>query len=109
MMSKIYFIGFLLVALSGCQTTASLKEKKYSQETKESLTSVAESLSGKAISEEQLKAVYRDPESLSVLESVKESFETKKRMKYSPRTGKRYAPSMEICPETGVALEWLEE
>ncbi len=95
--------------LWGCQTASVLAPKSNKKEEKESLISVAESLSGKTISEQQLKTIYQDPQSRSAVDSVKQSFDTKKRMKYSPRTGRRYAPSMERCPDTGVKLEWLEE
>lgn len=75
---------------------------------KESLIAVGENLSGKRIAEEQIKVIYKDPEAQSAISSVKESFE-KPQMKYSPKTGKRYAPNVEFCPETGVKLEWLKE
>jgi len=88
---------------------ASQKDKEQQQEAKESLMSVAQGLSGKPITEEEVKKAYQDPEAQLTIDSVKKTFETKKRMKYSPATGKRYAPSMDICPETGVRLQWLEE
>ena len=76
------------------------------------IETIAEAISGKDMTEEevdQLKDQLRnDSEAQSAIQAITDSVSEKPRIKYSPATGKRYAPHMEVDPETGVKLEWVE-
>ncbi|MCA9398577.1 MAG: hypothetical protein KC618_02425 [Candidatus Omnitrophica bacterium] len=122
MMNSIHSILFvmLIFVCAGCQTTQqqtanSQRPPETMQDEIQSLGSVAGAMSGgESLSEEELKALAKDlrkdPEARSAVEAITESVsQPVKRVKYSPATGKRYAPNMTEDPETGVPLEWLEE
>ncbi len=78
------------------------------------LTTVAESISGKEISEKDARRIGRelrsDPEARSAIEAIKESLSgaEKKIIKYCPVDGVRYAPSFQECPEHKVTLKILD-
>jgi len=104
----------VLIFILGCQTTGPMKsETETNEDVKEAVVSVAEAVSGKDLSEEDKKnlveQIRSDAEAQSAIQSITDSIsQTKQRVKYSPATGKRYAPHMTVDPETGTPLEWLE-
>jgi len=111
---SIFYSVLLMVYLCGCQSTSSIKtSNETNQDVKEALGSIAEAISGKPLSDEEkqdLEAqIRKDKDAQRAVQSITESMDsTSKRLKYSPATGKRYAPHLTTDPETGVPLEWLE-
>ena len=83
-----------------------------SPEAQSALKSVAESLSGQALSEEDLKKLSRDlrknPEVQSAVESVTGAFSNFPAVKYCPVDGKRFSADQTHCPEHGVELQTVE-
>ncbi|MDP8212504.1 MAG: hypothetical protein P9X22_04320 [Candidatus Zapsychrus exili] len=122
-MKKAFFFFLIIFCFIGCQT-ASVKNNKTSiinrsdEETAEdvstALLSVAEALKGDVVDDEELRKiasdVRNDEQAKSAIESITNSKDGQVlRFKYSPATGKRYASHLEICPDTGVRLEWVED
>lgn len=73
------------------------------------MKAVAESITGKQLDEKQLKKINQelknDPEAREAVKIITDTVQGKKPVaKYSPVTGKRYAPNMEYDPETGAKL-----
>lgn len=107
---KFLFILALLPFVGGCQTAG----KESSADMKQAVKTIAESVSGQDLSDKDvnrlIKDLREDPEAQSAVTAIKESVsgEQAGRIKYSPATGKRYAPHLEYDPETGVKLEYVE-
>jgi len=98
----------------GCQTIKAKKgQLEYLDESQDSIGSIAEAITGKPLTEEEKKNLEKqlteDPEAISAVESIANSVAQPVRMKYSPVTGKRYAGHLEIDPETGAKLLWLDD
>lgn len=108
------FVMVLLVSLSSCQTIKTKKHQlEYLNESQEAIGTIAEAVTGRPMTEEEKKALgdqlRRDPDAQSAVESIANSISEPVRMKYSPSTGKRYAPHLEYDPETGAQLLWLDD
>jgi len=89
-------------------------DQETSPEVYTAMESVAGALAGKDMTQEELKdlstQIRNDPEAQSAVELITHTISgDKPRIKYSPSTGKRYAPHLEVDPETGEKLEWLED
>ena len=91
-----------------------MSQGKYSKEKSENideiLSAVAGALSGKQLSEEELrnleKQIQTDEEAQSAIQVITDSVGGKApQVKYCPVTGRRYASHLEICPEHQVQLE----
>ncbi|MBP9855013.1 MAG: hypothetical protein KBD53_09125 [Candidatus Omnitrophica bacterium] len=100
--------------LTGCHTIKSKKDQvEYLHESQEALGSIAEAVTGKPLTEQEKKNLEKqlreDPEAIAAVESIANSVTKPPRLKYSPVTGKRYAGNLEIDPETGAKLLWLDE
>jgi hypothetical protein len=104
----------IVALLAGCQTAAPVQGPEETREdVEESLTAVAGALSGKQLSEEDVrnleKQLREDEKAQSAVQAITESISTKAPVvKYCPVDGKRYAPHMETCPEHGVPLKIVE-
>lgn len=117
MIPKIYFNVFIVVSIfffSGCQTIKAKKGQiEYLNESQEAIGSIAEAVTGKPLTEQEKKNLEKqltqDPEAISAVESIANSVSQPVRMKYSPITGKRYAGHLQVDPETGAKLLWLDE
>ncbi len=77
------------------------------------LGSVAGSLAGKELTQEELnkitKELENDQEVRSAVESIADAMGgAKVQVKYCPKTGKRYNPDMKMCPVHKIPLEWVE-
>lgn len=105
---------FVLPMVS-CQTVRpSLNSNENLEDVQQAIGTVAGALSGQPMSKEDVNKLMRDirtnPDSRSAVESMATTMDPQNRgrVKYSPATGKRYAPHLEYDPETGVRLEYLE-
>lgn len=92
----------------------SKETKETTQEIESALSSVSEAISGQPLTDEQRKSLIRDlknnKEAQSAVQAITDSMSGQKvKIKYSPVTGKRYAPNMEYDPETGVKLLELDQ
>lgn len=107
-------IAVLAFAVCGCATggksAAGLPASTVQQaEDLDAFRAVAESVAGGGLTDSRIRDLERDirqdPDTRSAVGMITESVGGKKpAAKYSPATGKRYAPSMEYDPETGVKL-----
>ncbi|MCA9394998.1 MAG: hypothetical protein H6756_09925 [Candidatus Omnitrophica bacterium] len=100
--------------LTGCETVKNVeRQREYLEETEVAVGVIAEAVTGQALSEEEKKElqeqIRNDPEAQSAVQAIADSHTKPMRMKYSPATGKRYAGHLEVDPETGVKLLWLDE
>ena len=105
---------FALTVLSGCATaTKSRSSQESEKEVQEALSAVAGALSGKQLSEEEVRELERqirtDEEAQTAIQAITESVGGKPIVKYCPVTGKRYAAHIETCPEHDVQLEIVGE
>lgn len=106
---------FCSVLLSGCQTMAPVQHKTESREdVQEALSVVAGALSGKKLSEEELrdlvKQIRTDEDAQSAIQAITESVGGQAPVaKYCPVTGRRYAPHLEVCPEHNVELKTVDQ
>ncbi len=103
-----------VVSLSACGTIQKKKNQiEYLKESQEALGTIAEAVTGMPLTEEEKKALEKqlrsDPEAQAAVESIANSLSEPVRMKYSPVTGKRYAPHLDYDPETGAQLLWLDD
>ena len=101
-----YFI-FCMLVLVGCQTTQS-GGMISSREDLKDLGKVAGSITGKAVSEEDLinlnKQLKEDPEARSAVEAIQGSLTGQMVIKYCPIDGERYASTMTDCPVHHIEL-----
>ncbi len=102
---------FIVFFFSGCKTLSPAKsDAETRKEAREALSVVAGAISGKTLSDEDLrnleKQIREDEGAQSAIQAITESVGGKAAVvKYCPVTGKRYAPHMEICPEHHILLE----
>jgi hypothetical protein len=102
--------------LSSCQSARmpakSLDES--AEDVQRAVGAVAGALGGKAMSEEEVKRLAHDlrtdENAKTAVKSITAAMDPQQpgRVKYSPATGKRYAPHLEYDPETGVKLEYVK-
>lgn len=101
--------------ISGCATTQrSSSRKPTRKESIETLKTVASAVSGKELTDDDVKdlgkQIRNDPEAKSAIESITQSVTgTNRVVKYCPLTGKRYASHIIVCPEHDVELKILDE
>jgi hypothetical protein len=110
------FIILLSLFLSGCQTASSpLKSSSESPEDVEkALRTVATGIKGKTISDEEFKKLSKqireDKDTQDALSTVTQSMTSSKiNIKYCPVDGKRFAGTVETCPDHHVELKWVDE
>jgi hypothetical protein len=105
-------LGFVFSAIS-CQTVAQKKETQQQKEAIESMRTIAGSLSGKQLSDEELRKVSsqieKNPEAQSAVESITQSMGGAGSIKYCPVDGKRFAPHIIQCPAHQVELKNVDE
>jgi len=115
-MHKAGLLLLLSVAIvhSGCRTVAPVQgSKESSVEAQEALTAVAGALSGRPLSEEELRGLEQqirtDEEAQTAVQAITGSIEGKARqVKYCPVTGRRFAVHLEMCPEHQIPLETVD-
>jgi hypothetical protein len=101
----------IVLILGGCRTVSPTGHKgETEQETQKALSAVAGAVSGKPLSDEDLrnleKQIREDEGAQTAVQAITESVGGKAPLvKYCPVDGQRYAPHMEICPEHHVPLE----
>jgi beta-xylosidase len=106
----------LLFVIWGCSTSSQNLKKAHDQEVMiDAVKTVAESVGGREMSDQDMKNLIRDirtdPDTRSAVEAIQSAVNPQSddgRIKFSPATGKRYAPHMEYDPETGVKLEYVQ-
>ena len=108
---RFFIFYFILIICMGCATSQPLPGSSINrEETEAALESIAEAISGQELSEEDVKKlkeqIRKDPEAQSAIKVITNSVSGQnQRWKYSPATGKRYEPHMEVDPETCVPLK----
>lgn len=112
-MKKFILALSLIFFLSGCQSARPMqKEGEAPEDVRRAVGSVVGGMSGRKMSDEDvdklLKDVQNDKEAQSAINSITNSMDGQKRIKYSPATGKRYSADLEYDPETGVKLEYVD-
>jgi len=115
LLNKYILICVLLMFVIGCAAKSRVKQqgKNEVDEALSALESITESLTGKEMDEKQRKEMIRqlrkDEEAQSAIKKIGDAIDNKNiKIKYSPKTGKRYSLDMEYCPDTGVKLLPLE-
>jgi len=115
-MKKVFlYLVFILFFGGGCQTTQSSSQQHNSlKDNQEAVEAIVEAITGKELSDSEkadlMKQLQKDKEAQSAIQAIADSLDsTKSRIKYSPATGKRYSPDLEVDPETGVKLEWVQQ
>lgn len=113
-MHRLPIVVACVVLLTGCQTVRKVeRQREYLEETEVAVGAIAEAVTGQELSEEEKERLQQqirnDPEARSAVQAIADSHTKPLRMKYSPATGKRYAGHLEVDPETGVKLLWLDE
>lgn len=111
MIFKYFSVAVLTLFLLGCQTISQVqRSKENTEDAGEILSAVAGALSGKTLSEEEIrnleKQIRTDEEAQSAVQVITDSVGGKiSQVKYCPVTGKRYASHIEICPQHQIKLE----
>ena len=111
MIFKYLLIVSFVLFLFGCQTTSQVQgSKENTEDVGEVLSAIAGALSGKTLSEEEIRnleeQIRTDEEAQSAIQSIADSVGGKvPSVKYCPVTGRRYASHLKICPEHQVPLE----
>ncbi len=108
---RIFKLLFVLVFLTaGCATTAKRNpavsgtgQTESTQEAVSAMRSVTEAVSGRKLSDAELKElelrIRKDKEAQSAIRSITGSLqETGPVLKYCPIDGKRYSPRLKYCP-----------
>jgi len=111
MIFKYLLVASLVIFLFGCQTTSrDQNSKKNTEDVREVLSTVVGALSGRSLSEDELRnlenQIQSDEEAQSAIQAIADSVGGKAtHVKYCPVTGRRYASHLEVCPEHQVKLE----
>jgi len=76
------------------------------------MTTMAQGLTNKPVTEAQLKGiaqqVSKDPEAQSALRSIDTALTPEHTVKYCPENGERFSADMTYCPDGKVKLEWVD-
>ena len=117
--SFLFLVVFLVIGCSGTSSRTrsgdfSQENMTINQETAGSLKTVADSLAGHELTENEMKELSRemrkDPDARSAVQSVTEAMSGQNsKIKFCPVDGKRYSAKFEKCPEHDVPLEELGE
>ena len=113
-MRKFFLPLLIFIFLYGCQTFQhkDLSKEKISQEEND-LRSVAGSVGGGPLTEEEFKNLKKqaqsNPEAQSAVESIKNSWQkNKQNIKFCPVDGERFSATVTTCPTHGVELKNLQ-
>ncbi len=102
---------FFTLILAGCQTVKSLQAQKESaKEAQSALGSVAGAVVGRELTNEEQRRLEQqiktDPEAQKAVEAITNTMSNPaKVIKYCPVDGKRFASSLQECPEHKVLLK----
>lgn len=113
MKNRLLILLVLAVFVSGCRTTKPVNSAGETvQDVQKSVGTVASVMTGRKMSDEDVKKLERqmqnDPEARRAMESVTQSMGSQAVIKYCPIDGERYAGSMETCPIHNVKLEIVQ-
>ncbi|MBF0385047.1 MAG: hypothetical protein HQL27_04165 [Candidatus Omnitrophica bacterium] len=119
----ILFLIFAVIFANSCSSTSNkgssntlgrqkIVNSQEGETVKDALSAIegiAEAVSGKKLSDEELRALTEglknDKDARSAVQKITEGISSGNRqLKYSPATGKRYSADLEYDPETGVKL-----
>ena len=108
------FLAMTSFFLTGCQTLKAQPSKEKTQEAQASLSTVAGALSGRHVSEDELRNLSRqianNPETKEAVESVVGAVrKAPVVVKYCPVDGRHFASTVKRCPEHNVLLKVVEE
>jgi len=118
MAARSYYLNVFVLCIfsvAGCQAALKIgADQKTEEGSLDALSSIAGAVSGKNITQNELKTLGRqlrkDPEAQSAVKAITDSLNGGKRIiKYCPVGGERYAPNMTVCPAHNVKLEMLNE
>jgi hypothetical protein len=107
---RFVFIILFCVIAAGCRTTQSTVD----HETESALKSVAGAVKGSPLTDSDLKKLNKqmreDKDAQSAVSTITNSMSGKEyTIKYCPKDGKRFAGSVQVCPEHNVELRWVDE
>lgn len=111
---KIIVGGMLVLFIYGCRTIPSEQtDKQLRDEAVQSLGTVASAISGKEITEDDLrdlnKQIRNDEEAKQAVDSITDALTGENTViKYCPIDGARFAPHIQKCPEHNIDLEILQ-
>ncbi len=111
-----FFYGGMVIlgvlGMTGCQTLQQPKpvaSHETHRDVQKALGSITEAISGKTLSDKELKKLSKDlrtdKEARSAIKVITDTMSGRRRVKYCPVTGRRYAPNLTVCPEHGVPLK----
>ena len=107
---RFYFLIIVVIFFLGCQTTYAQRDSR--EDMQEGMVTVAEAISGKSLSDAEVKdltnQIKNDKEAQSAVQSITEVISGEVSLKYCPVTGKRYASHLINCPIHDVNLEIVE-
>lgn len=100
-----------MIFLSGCASSQSQVQRP--REDREAIKSVAGSIVGRPVSDEDFikleKEMKNNPDTKSAVETLERSMNAKPSIKYCPVDGARFASRVELCPEHNVRLKMVDE
>jgi len=100
-----------ILILIGCNAIE-LQDKGRVEDLSVGVKAVAEGLTGKAFTDEEVRELERkmqsDEETQTAIQSISGALLTPKAVKYCPMTGKRYAVRLQRCPVHDVDLKSLK-
>ena len=104
-----YILGIVLgVGLLGCLKTSPHKNVESVRETTTAVKSVGSAMSGKDLSDEDVRKLERDvrhdPQTQSAVEAITQPVQAK----YCPIDGKHFSGHLKLCPEHHVELIEIE-
>ena len=108
-------VFILVFFIAGCQSVSGPKSNlKTNDETQSALESIAGSMAGKDLSEDDLKKLkgqlQHDPQAREAVRTLTDTLSNPKGVvKYCPIDGKRYSEKFDICPVHHVKLKIVGE
>ncbi len=103
---------FLCILMAGCKTTQPKTDANAEMES--ALKSVAGAVKGSPLTDADLKKLNKqmreDKDAQSAVSTITGAMSGKEHtIKYCPKDGKRFAGSVQICPDHNVELRWVDE
>lgn len=109
-------ILFICFFISSCQTARpNIKsQQETSQDVESALKTVAGAVKGSPLTDDDVKKlnkqIRQDKEAQSAVSTITNTMGGQARtIKYCPIDGKRFAATVQTCPDHGVELRWVDE